>query len=111
MSSDWIRVSESPLHGPYAGLNYIKFDVCLGLHFVMKTDLSSLCMHIPGIALRFKNCLHIVPVLNRSDLIYHSGEMQPWAPRAEENQIPGSLVMSQGAVGWYRVQAVLTTIF
>lgn len=43
----------------------------------MKTDLRQLCMYIPGIALRFKNSLHTVAMLNCSDFIYHMGEMQP----------------------------------
>ena len=104
-----MRVGQSPLHGPCARLNYIKFGVCLGPHFVMKTDLRRLCMYIPRIALRFKNSLHTVAMLNRSDLIYHTGEMQPSALRAEANQIPDTQIMSQRAMGWHRlsIQAVL----
>lgn len=75
----------------------------------MKTDLRHLYVYIPGIDLRFKNSLHAVAVLNCSHLISHTGEMQPWALRAEVNQTPDTQIMSQRAVGWHRlsVQAVL----
>lgn len=65
----------------------------------MITDLRPLCMYIPGFALRFKNSLHTVAVLNCSDLTCHTGEMQPWALRAEANQIPDAQIVSQRAVG------------
>jgi len=74
----------------------------------MKTDIRRLCMYIPGIVLRFKSSLHTVAMLNCSDLIYHTREMQPWALRAEVNQIPHTQIMSQRTVGWHRfsIQAV-----
>lgn len=56
-------------------------------------------MCIPGIAPRFKNYLHTMALLNRSDLIYHTGTMQPGALRTEANQIQHSQDMSQRVVG------------